>query len=336
LVAPHDKAETVDGVRIDPVARPRNRLTRMTRTVMEVWRKARENQADIYHFHDPELLPVGVLLKRAGKRVIYDVHEHVVNDILAKGWIPPSLRRMIAGIAGSFEKLSVRKFDAVIAATPFIAGTFPGPKTTLVQNFPRWGEFLNCNTALPYRERGYRAVYVGLAQRSRGAREMVAAANLIPSRFGARLALVGGIESAELRRDLSTMDGWERIDSVGFQARAGVVRHVADARAGLVVLHPTPGFINSQPVKLFEYMAAGIPVIASNFPDWRRFVDDIGCGISVNPLDPQAIADAITWLFDNPRQAELMGIRGQNSVRSTYNWDGQAQNLLRLYEEVLS
>jgi glycosyltransferase involved in cell wall biosynthesis len=335
LIAPHHKTETIDGVRIVPVRRNKRRYRRMTQTMIDIWRKARQSEADLYHFHDPELLLVGVLLKAAGKRVIYDAHEHLGTDILTKGWIHNSLRTAVSGIAGSIEKFVGVRCNAIVAATPFIADTFCTARTVLVQNFPRLDEFLNYENVLPYDQREYRAVYVGSAERLRGACEMVSTARLLPARLGARFTLIGGTESPEFAADLRAMEGWERIDHVGFQGRPSVVRHLTNARVGLVVLHPTPGFLNSQPVKLFEYMAAGIPVVASNFPDWRRFVDEVGCGISVNPLDVAEITQAVTWLFDHPHEAELMGARGQAAVRSTYNWDAQASNLIRLYEEVL-
>ena len=101
------------------------------------------------------------------------------------------------------------------------------------------------------------------------------------------------------------------------------------------LLHPKPNYVESQPVKLYEYMTAGLPVIASDFPYWRRIVDEAGCGLLVDPKDPEAIADAIEWLWRNPEEAEEMGKRGREAVFARYNWRAEVPKLLGLYEEIL-
>jgi len=334
LITRHDKQETIQGIRIQPVNCRGNRFRRMTETSWRIFNAAWKSRADIYHFHDPELLPVGLLLKVAGKRVIYDAHEHLESDILSKRWIPSALRKAVSKASGIFERFATSQFDGVVAATPFIAECFPGEKTALVQNFPRREEFMGCSTTSPYECRDYTAVYVGSMEVGRGAREIVAAASLLAKRIPSKVVLVGGIDPPEFRNELSLLSGWKHVEHVGFQDRRGVLRYLTSARVGIVVLHPTPGFVNSQPVKLFEYMAAGLPVVASNFPDWKKFVDEIGCGISVDPRDAEHIADAIQWLLEHPQESKQMGERGQEAVRSTYNWGVQARSLLQLYSKV--
>jgi glycosyltransferase involved in cell wall biosynthesis len=102
-----------------------------------------------------------------------------------------------------------------------------------------------------------------------------------------------------------------------------------------VILHPEKSFITSQPTKLFEYMAAGIPVIASDFPLWRSIIQEAGCGILVDPLDTQAIAAAIEYLVSNPREAEAMGQRGRRAAEKQFNWANEEQTLLSFYSSLL-
>jgi glycosyltransferase involved in cell wall biosynthesis len=111
---------------------------------------------------------------------------------------------------------------------------------------------------------------------------------------------------------------------------------LSSALAGLVVLHPTPSYQRSYPVKLFEYMAAGIPIIASDFPLWREIVEEAGCGLLVDPHDPRAIADAAIWLSEHESEAQAMGAAGAAAVRSRFNWSHEAQKLLRLYARLAS
>lgn len=334
LIVTHEKAESVDGVRICPVAQNGARRHRMTSTVWQVYRKALASGASLFHFHDPELLPVGVLLKLNGKRVIYDAHEHLADDILTKDWIPRRMRRLVSGFAGLVEASAILTFDAVIGATPRIADSFPEKKRALIQNYPIIGE-LECNGDVPYRQRAARVLYLGSVTEMKGAIQMVEAMHRVPERLSTRLLMLGEVESPELSAGLSKLSGWSRVDHLGFQHRSKVPEFARRTRMGLVLFQPLPNYEDSQPNKLFEYMSAGLPVVASNFPHWRTVIEDAGCGLVVDPQNPNEIAEAITWLLDHPSEAEAMGRRGRDAVRSTYNWDTQAVKLLDLYDRVL-
>ena len=101
--------------------------------------------------------------------------------------------------------------------------------------------------------------------------------------------------------------------------------------AGVVLYHPELNHINAQPNKMFEYMAAGIPVIASDFPLWKEILEGARCGVCVDPLDPDQIADAIRWIVDHPEQAEQMGKNGRKAIIERYNWKREEDTLLGLY-----
>jgi glycosyltransferase involved in cell wall biosynthesis len=333
LVAPHDRAEFVDGVRIQPVGRNLNRWNRMTKTVWEVFRKAWASHADIYHFHDPELLPLGVVLKLTGKSVIYDVHEDVASDILSKYWIHPWLRRPISTVMGLVEQMAARTFDAVVVATPAIASRFSPKQRVLVQNFPVATELAKV-AKTPYRLRKANVLYMGAISEMRGAREMVAAIRKVPDRLAARLLLLGEVEPESLAQELRLSPGWDKVEYLGLQKRSALPGFAETARVGVVLFHPVPNYGDAQPNKLFEYMSAGLPVIASNFPVWRTMIEDVGCGVVVDPLRPDEIAEAVSWMLDHPTEAEAMGRRGQQAVSSKYNWDTQANSLLALYERL--
>ncbi len=334
LVAPHDRDEVVDGVRIRVVPKPGSRWERMTKTVWQVYRVAVAEDAQVYHFHDPELIPVGVILKLKGKKVVYDVHEDVPKQILTKPWIPSFLRRKVAKCASLFENIGSSFFDGVVSATPTIVGHFPGGKSVVVQNFPLLNELV-VPDAMPYSHRPADIAYIGGISAIRGIREMVKAMELLPEKLGARFYLAGTFSPAELYDDICRMPGWEKVEFLGWQTREEVGALLGHARMGLVLFHPVPNHCESQPNKLFEYMSVGIPVVASDFPLWRQIVEGAGCGLVANPLDPPAIADAIEWLLAHPEEAEAMGKRGQEAVRNFYNWDNEARVLLNFYERLL-
>jgi glycosyltransferase involved in cell wall biosynthesis len=165
---------------------------------------------------------------------------------------------------------------------------------------------------------------------------MVAAIALVPSEFAARLVLAGPMSDASsLPTQLAACHGWDRAEYVGWQTRPQVARRLDAARAGLLVLHPTANYLLSYPLKAFEYMAAGLPMIVSDFPLWRELFDDVGCAIFVDPLDPDAVAKAMTWILKNSAEAERMGAKGRVAARARFNWQAEAPKLLSLYDTLL-
>ena len=334
LIAQWSKDETVDGVKIVALPRPRNRLSRIFGLTWRAFRLALREKADIYHFHDPELLLIGVLLKLFTRaRVIYDVHEDLPKQLLNKHWIPRYFRPITAWCAKFAEMVGARVVDRIVVATPAIARHFYKPKIVLVQNFPILGELVEADTIL-YSKRPHVAVYVGSISMQRGLEEMVRAIGLLPAEAGARLLLAGSFSPPELEKDVQQLTGWKRVDYLGWQSREEIKKVLSQARVGLVTLHPTTNYVESYPVKMFEYMAAGIPVVASDFPLWREIVEGEGCGLLVNPLKPDDIAKAIYWLLQHPEEAQAMGERGRKAVVEYYNWDNESEKLLQMYKEL--
>jgi glycosyltransferase involved in cell wall biosynthesis len=109
---------------------------------------------------------------------------------------------------------------------------------------------------------------------------------------------------------------------------------MARAVAGVVTLHPVRNYVDCQPVKMFEYMAAGIPVIASRFPFWLDIVEGNDCGVCVDPFDPAAIAAAIDHFVTHPELAMRMGENGRRAVLEKYNWQPESRKLIDFYEHL--
>ena len=310
-----------------------NRLARMTVGAWRMYRAVRRTRPTVAHFHDPELIPVGLLLKLSGTKVVYDVHEDLPRQIASKDWIPAWLRPPIAAAAATIEWIGGRVFDAIVPATPAIAEHFPPSKIALVQNFPLPDELLEASPT-PYASRPPHVAYVGGIGVLRGLMEMIQALPLI-DREEARLCMAGAFHHEANRIQAEALPGWSRVNFVGWADRMAVAELLGQTRAGLVLFHPAPNHTSAQPNKLFEYMAAGLPLIASDFPLWRQIVDGVGCGLLVDPLDPAAIADAIQWVLDNPEEAQAMGERGRLAIQERYNWTIEGAKLIELYERRL-
>lgn len=335
IVAPHPRSERSDNICIRAVHVPQARKNRMTSAVKEVYEAAREIGADIYHFHDPELIPVGILLKFHGKCVIYDAHEDVPRDILQKDWIPSPLKRLVSLGAAVAERLASVSVDRVVAATPVIAAKFNARKAVTIQNFPRL-EHAPSVESRPYQERQHKAAYVGAIDSHRGVRELFVAMSLLPKTLGAQLYLAGKFHPPELESELLGIPGSECVQVFGWLSRNDVGKLLGECRVGLVTYDASPAHVDAQPNKLFEYMSAGIPVIASHFPLWREIVEGTGCGLLVDPRDPKAIADAAEWIFRHPIEAEKMGRRGAAAAEAKFNWAAEEKKLLNLYSQLAS
>ena len=334
LVGPHANDERIAGVQIRAIARRVNRLRRMTQAVWDCFRRALREKAALYHFHDAELIPAGLLLRACGKRVVYDVHEDYAGSIRFRHWIHPLLRRLVADAFGLFEKSAALFFNGIVAATPAIAARFPGRKTITARNYPILDEFRQ-EAPIAYAARPNEVGYIGGISLLRGIREMVAAVGSIPERLDARLVIVGSFSPAALEEEMRRQAGWSRVRFHGWTSRRTVAEMLGRVKMGLVLFHPVPNHIESQPNKLFEYMSAGVPVLASDFPLWRGIVEGSGCGLLVDPLDPEAIAQAVIWLLEHPEEGAAMGRRGQEAVRKQYNWQAESANLTALYKEII-
>ncbi|MBN1874740.1 MAG: glycosyltransferase family 4 protein [Anaerolineae bacterium] len=336
IIAP-DKpgGQVVEEIHLKTIAVASNRFIRFTHTLWQVYRIAQDEKAALYHFHDPELLLVGLLLSIQGKIVIYDVHEDVPRQILYKHWIPRVFRRLVSGCVAFVERIAAWKLSGIVAATPHIAQRFPSNKTVVVQNFPLLDE-LTSPTTPKYTVREPVVVYHGVITVTRGVKEIVQAMALLSEDMYARLVLVGEIIPHDLEMELRQMPGGQWTEFMGWQSRDEIKKTLSKARIGLVTLHPTPSYLDSYPVKLFEYMTTSLPVIASDFPLWREIVHGAGCGLLVDPLDAQAIAHAIAWLLEHPEEAEAMGKHGRQAVENCYNWEFEGKKLLEFYEKLLS
>jgi len=336
LIAPHDQDENVDGITIRAIQKPSTRKERFFQAPFRVLRAALKERADVYHFHDPELLPAGVILRLLGHRVIYDVHEDVSKDISERDWIPDLWRPVLRRSFAVLDRIASRLFSGVIAATPNIAVRYKhAQQLAVVRNYPVLDELMVTDS--PYNDRPNQVAYVGSLGAWRGVREMVRAVEYVNPEYDPLLVIAGVFGKRSLQEAVSRYNGWERVDHRGWCERHEVASVLSRSRCGLSVLWPTESHKEALPVKMFEYMSAGIPVIASDLPLWRDILGgETKCGILVDPMDPQAIAGAINWVFAHPEEAKKMGERGRRATEIEYNWSKEKEKLLALYQGILN
>jgi glycosyltransferase involved in cell wall biosynthesis len=330
-----DAPDTViDGVHFHRVRKPTTtfRPGRIGQRLLSVLRHATALRGQVVHFHDPELILVGLLLKRRGARVVYDVHEDAPQEALSVNKDRPWNGRLKSWAWLLLEGAARRVCDAFVCATPAIARKFPPQRTVTVQNFPLLEEFTSPGSAKAEAEASL--VYVGNITAIRGAREMVRALDFLPESLPGQLWLAGPVHPPGLLPELERLAGWRRVDYLGVQPRPAVRQLLSRARLGVVLFHPERDHLEAMPNKLFEYMAAGLPVVASDFPLWRQIVAGGRCGLLVDPLNPPAVASAIRFLLEHPAEATAMGRRGRSLACERYSWQPEARKLLDLYKEL--
>ena len=343
LIAQHDKDETVDGVRIVALPKPKNRLRRILGT-WRVFNLAFKQKADVYHFHDPELLPWGWLLQKlTHKPVIYDVHEYFIDTILFKAWIPYFLRKPIARIFDKVEKTLACRLAAIITMTePMKQRRFSGCRGLCVSvcNFPileivdRAGE----SKGFDSRNEQYSVINTGKLTRERGFETILEAMDLVvkrhPEAICAILAETGGLAWLDEAHN-SLM---KRLIKEGSLKLIGRVPHIdvfQYLNISSIAWKPRLYYQETLDVTVFEYMACGKPIVASDVPLINNIIREASCGILVDPCDAKAHASAILYLLEHPDEARKMGENGRKAVVVKYNWEKESKKLIAVYEKLL-
>ena len=332
VVADSKGNEVKNGVKIFDVGVIHGKASRILKTTKNVYKKALEIDADIYHFHDSELLPIGLKLKKRGKMVIYDSHEDFPRQIFNKQWLPKWTRMPLSKSIEFIEDHIVQRLDAIVCATPLIRDRFLkiNDLSIDVKNYVLLEEFTQKHSE---KTESKNICYVGALTQERGILQLLDAMDILKD---ARLLCCGPFESPAFEEKLKQHKSWKLVDYRGVVGRDEVAEIMQKSTVGLVTLLNTPNQIEALPIKLFEYMAAGLPAIASNFPLWEEIVIDNDCGLCVDPESPEEIAKAIRFFFENPDEVVRMGENGVRAVNETYNWQLEEKKLLDLYEGLSS
>jgi glycosyltransferase involved in cell wall biosynthesis len=336
LIAVHPQNEVLQGINIIAFRRFRNKLLRVFLTWFLMFFKAIKVQADIYHVHDPELSPCGLLLRFMGKKVVLDIHENVAEDIFDKPWIPA--KKLLYACFHFFEKRAVKNMPIILAEHSYEARYQKmGSQFTTILNYPDL-DFFKPFRVLENRT-SQRIFYMGILLESRGLQQIAEALYLLKKRGHViHFDVVGELYSS-LERKLHLLPFWAEISGqIHFHGRLPLEQGYAISKLasiGMCIIQPTKNSVGSYPTKMFEYMAIGLPQVTSDFVLYQNIMEHDGSGICVNPADPAAIAAAIMEILHNPDKAEMMRQNGLMASEK-YRWSAEMEKVNALYGRLLS
>ncbi len=321
------------GIHYIPIRRHSGRMKRFLHSSKEALRRSLEVNADVYHFHDPELIPLGFKLKRAGKKVVYDIHEEYPSVILMKNWIPRALRRFVAKFADNYERKAVSKFDGIVVVVPDQLERFPDVKRfAVLPNYPDV-DYLESKRSSST-EGVVRFVYSGSIDIDRSIVEMIQAFMLLRKDYNIELNLLGPIFDSELKRMISeSARSCDGLNYMGFMSYEEAVECVAQNDIGLMVMHRGRSKEISSPLKMFEYLTLGLPIIASDFEKWHEILDERPCALFVDPDSPEDISAKMETLIIN---TDLRAKMKENAklISTKYSWKSVEERLLKLYSSI--
>ena len=324
-----------DGVVLHPIRRASagNAWARWRERLSNTLQVARRVGADLYHVHDPELVPVALALKRSGARVVYDAHEDAPLEAWSMGRARPLRRVALPATWWTLLQLAKARLDAFVAATPRIARKFPRDRTIEVRNYPCTGMFPN-RPVVPFAARRD-LVFAGLVSERRGAIEMLDAVAALGPKTQARLKLYGAIASDKLATRMREHPGWGRVDYLGQRPWREVLESYRTSRAGFLLYEKTPEQLWCMPVKLFEFLLSGLPVIAADIPFWRELLHGNPNVLFVDATDTGRVAGAFEMLLANPEESAQRAHAGMLHARARFDWAGEGERLVGLYDRLL-
>lgn len=318
--------EVYNGVYIKDIGKPKNKFFRMFFSVFYAFIMAKKLKADVYQIHDPELLPLGFIFSLLGMNIVYDIHEDYITSIKNKQYIPFLLRLPLASLVGYIE-LFFSKFMFCLIAEKYYAKRFPSALTIL--NYPIINELSSLNS---FDSDSSLLLYTGNITIDRGALKTLEVSDYLPN---FTFKMVG-----KCNLDFYNKYSFDNSNNINV---IGVDRYVPfdeiiqcydeGALAGIALFPYSHHYAEKELTKFFEYMAVGLPIIASNFSVWKSLIEDNGVGLCVDIDDTNEIISAINWLKDNPCEAYKMGQKGKSLVMSNFNWDIEFNKLLNFYNE---
>ena len=330
FVVRNKSSETINGVKVVALPEYKSRPERFIKGGFKSLRLAMRTRAGICHFHDPELIWIGVLLRIFGRKVVYDVHENYSQQILYKEWISCKwVRKLVSVFFYVYEEFANLFFNAVVTVTEDIQSRFPKKKSFLVRNFPVIPDLARCKPVERPSDKTI-LIYAGGLLRVRGIKELVTSLQYLDD--SVVLWLIGSFDDDEYYKECCALDSWQKVVYHGYKRHDEVYNYLISADIGVSLLYPIKNYLTSLPVKVFEYMVLKKPVVMSDFEYWKKYF--AACAVFSDPTDPKMIAECIHELICDNAKMEKMGNAGYDMICKHYSWNKEKEELFRIYKRL--
>jgi len=287
---------------------------------------------NIYQLHDPDMLLMGIILKLFGKRIIYDIHEDYETSVKDRLRTTPWLARICSKLWWWFERNASRIFDGIVVTDRHLAGKFSFKQPVILGNYPSLDFTEPADTSF---EKTFNIIYVGGVNKDRGVGKVIEALKLLQHE-DIRFHIIGECSDYTLQAQILSDN---RVIHIGWVPWRELHRYYTKTHLGVALYQPLSGFQyypGENSVKVNEYMAVGIPVLCSDFPGLKSFVEEHHYGLTVKPDDPHAIAEKIQYLYEHPEFCNELGQNGRQAFEREYNWEKHESKLIDLYKLILN
>lgn len=318
-----------NGIKV--IAYPKNSSSRLNRminvSVIGMLKVCKQVDADVYHFHDPELMFAGIYLKLIGKKVIYDIHENNPAAILSKPYIHSKWKKkLLSKTFNVFEQFCSRFFDVLVTARPDITKKFRHKKVITLRNFPILPDFSKMKDIKITKEKPS-VIFVGGMNKLRGINELLDAFSFLDEY---ELWLLGPISESQLAQRIKASP--KNVKYFGVVEAYEVFSYIKKADIGIITFLPVPNHVETLATKPFEYMACEKPMIMSNFAYWEETFKD--SSLYVNPSNVEDIIRVIKYLFGDREKMKCMGELNRKLSTQEYNWKKESEKLLDVYRSL--
>lgn len=288
---------------------------------------------ELLHFHDPELIPLALFMRILGCKVVFDMHENLPLQILTKTYLPKPIRYTLYQISYLFQRFAFMFLPVIFAEISYKRYFKNIKRQKIVLNYPL-KETLE-NISLPKKE-NFTLGYMGWLNKERGTIATLEVVSKIRATVKLDLLFVGPY-GKDINENILYKESIEE-EWATFLGRLEPKKgwqEMSKCHVGLAVLENSPNFVESYPTKIFEYMLLGLPIIVSNFPLYKKIIDESQCGISVDPSSLEDFENAILWLINNPDKSKIMGQNGKKIAQEKYNWESEFLKVKFFYYDLL-